>query len=220
MSISNTIYVAAAADILPLLAGLTYVRHLNRPLRLLILFYLFILGVNVSNIYSHIHQVSNLWGLNAFIMVEYAFLAYIFSFWIDRPKVKKLLQTSIPLMILSWVIVKLCGATLFDTLHYFKVVESSLLISLSTYKLHKITSESESPSYQLPEFWISVGVLLYFSGNILLFIAMKLFLDMQLFAKVWMIHVGLNVVANLFYSGGFLSQGRLKSCGSLYLEPQ
>ena len=220
MKLSSTIYIGVAADVLPLLVGLACLRYLDKPLRLLVLFYVFILGVNATNIYSIQNKVSNLWALNIFLLAEYAFLAYIFSLWLDGGKVKKLLHISIPLMITAWIAAKLAGVSLFGTLHQFKVAESILLILLSTYTLHRITSQSETPNYRLPEFWISVGVLLYFSGNILLFIAMKLFLDMKIFAKAWLIHLGLNIIANIFYSGGFVSQRRLKSCGSLSSEPQ
>lgn len=220
---SSYMYMAIAAlliDLLPFCVGVYCWRYLSRPLQVLLAFNLFTIVIDISTVFAAASNASNLWQMAIFTLVEYGFLVYIFSIWQSNVTLRNGLRISIALWALAWCIAWLSGATIPAMLHQFQLVESIMLISVSTYTLHKISNQASTATRRVPAFWISVGVLFYFAGNFLLFAALKFIVDPALFAKLWLIHLGLNMVACIFYAGGYLSNRRLKVYGSSSSEPQ
>ncbi len=219
MSIYASILAGVISDVFPFAMGLFCLRHLDSDLQVFLVFSTFVLLVDAGILYTSLNKLSNLSLLNTFLLVEYACLAVVFSMWQPNKMLKRLLRTSIGLMLGAWLILWLGGASLGKLSHQFSVIVSIIFIAVSTYTLHHLTVQSAAPSLHVPAFWISVGVLIYFAGNVLLFGATNLFVDAALIAKVWWLHTILSIIANVFYCGGYLSQRRLKVCGSSSSEP-
>jgi len=82
-------------------------------------------------------------------------------------------------------------------------MESIILSSVAIYTLYRLNFNSKAIIYRDKQFWISIGVVTYFGGNLLLF-AFGYLIETEFFNSAWIIHSGLNILANLFYAGGFL----------------
>ena len=151
----------------------------------------------------------NIWMLTLFIHFEYGFVTFILSKWLSK-NLKKPLVSSILIFYLSYILLISQGLDIRELYFFYSTLEHFLLLTISAYTLYYLTDGKDNFSfYNDSRFWISAGVLIYFSGNLLLY-------EIGYFKPVndiWLIHAGLNIIANIFYTGGFLSQNRLRTIG-------
>ncbi|MEO1516185.1 MAG: hypothetical protein AAFV95_14265 [Bacteroidota bacterium] len=84
---------------------------------------------------------------------------------------------------------------------YTRAVESLLMIFFSVTFFYKIMKEVVIQRLEkLPLFWISVGLLIYFSASLFIFIFSNYIMpSIKLSYTFWGIHAILNVLLNLFY---------------------
>ena len=89
---------------------------------------------------------------------------------------------------------------------YVKATENLLLIGLSVYYFYYLNKTL--PILYLERFymfWINTGILIYFSGTLLLFALGEYLTELAqpLSLQLWNIHLLLNILLNLFFSVAF-----------------
>ena len=176
-----------------------FFRDLGKDLKLYTIFF----GVSVVfdqiiNYLAEHGQNSWLFG-NIFHLIEYIMIIYVFSHWQKNIRLQRVLHWSIPVYTIFWIWVKIFGIEYMDKFpHYTRSVAAIIIAILAIYTLIKL-EENESYIYKHYQFWICVGALLYFSGNIVLFSLS----DIVLVNNLFFIHSILNISANFLYAGGF-----------------
>lgn len=191
--------ISGYSSIIPFLFGAVFFRDFNKDLKLY--FILFVIAVIFDLIINYLtSQGINSWLLiNFWILIEYVATIYVFSYWQKNSQLQNILRWTIPVYIVFWIIAKVFEI---EGLHWFpqytRSVSSIILTVLALYTLIKL-GETGSFIYKHYQFWISVGVLLYFSGNIVLFSLS----DLKLVSNLFFIHNILDISANFLYAGGF-----------------
>jgi|GEM_PF-2032324 len=191
--------VTAAIDLIPLLVALFCWQHIKR-LKILVSFCMMAFITDIMLIYFAYHAWPNIGVVTLFSWLEFTLLSYLFAGWQSNLSLKRILQWGpfiMPLWMLFWLVgydpgVVLCAA---------KVSECIVLAAVALQTLHVFSRDPQTPG-RIPKFWISGGVLLYFAGNASVFTA-YLLLEIRDSA---LLHLALNVVANIFYSLAFLTQ--------------
>lgn len=186
----------------PFLAGLFVLKRLSKELRFLMLFFAGNVMFELVFAYLAINSVRNLWLFHIYTVFEYGFLIYFFSFLQKNELVRSFFRISIPIFILFWLNVKLLWEDWFFFNTVTRPLNALILILVSTITLHQFNKENINHLFREPRFWMIVGVLVYFSGNILLFSMTNIVLEGR--PDIWLIHSILNIIANLCFTRGFL----------------
>ena len=89
---------------------------------------------------------------------------------------------------------------------YSKPTEAIVLIIVSGYCLYQVNKEKVESLFRQPSFWISSGAMIYFTGTVIIFTVTNLLLheSMEELRVVWDVVFVMEIIANLFYAGGFL----------------
>ncbi len=204
MPVPLSSFVSIVSGLMPLFVGLLFFRRLGKDMRLLILLLTLGFALDVASIPMAILKVSNIWLINLYFLVDYSLLVLILSYWQDQPRVGKLFRVSIAPMVTLWAASQAVLGSLDQFNFFVRTLECILLSSAAIYTLWRIGLISTNlPLSRDYRFWVSLSVLIYFSGTIFLY-AFGFLINTELMSTAWVIHSGLNVTANLGYTGGFL----------------
>ncbi len=154
------------------------------------------------------HILSNLGMPNLFIIhiytpVEFYFYCFIFSKQIVPPLPKSffkgLLYAFGAIALLNMLFIQ--GFAQFNS--YTRVLESLIFISFSVVLLFQLFRQEESVPFQRkPLFWFACGILLYFSGNLFVFIFSNFLLQYytQLNKYIWLFHTLMNAITYVLFA--------------------
>lgn len=193
---------SAFSVIIPLIFALLFFARLTKVQRKLTLLLLVVLIVEITTNVMWYHEMNNLLIYHVYTVVEFLLFLNIF---------KEVLSKLITLL---GVVLLGTGFSLFSviiSLFYQRIYEfnsiaitvlsvSMILIALASfYSLLK--EHSYSKVERNPIFWISAGILIYFSGNLILFyINNALNLTLEESYIIWGMHAVVNIVLILFYT--------------------
>ena len=154
----------------------------------------------VSIYLGKVKHLNNHWLGNIYWLIEYGFLAYIFSLW-HGSRIRIWLRISIVLYALVWAYRNFIHSslTIFD--NFSLSLSSSLLVGIALYTLLSFQKDQSGLSLRAPQFWVSVIVLIFFGGNLFVHV-------FEPTAQTWAIRNGLSIFTNLSYALGFLWTSR------------
>lgn len=190
-----------ASDVLPPIIGLYYLFRLNasqRSLHLLICLLVVFEVINETLFLSE--RRNNRILFSTYTIFEFSLIALAYSFAFSSPVVRQRIR---------WLIVGFNVFALIDILFLLgptdmnglaRSLETLLLVGLAMLYLRQLLDELQVQRLSKhPMFWITVGVLLYFPGTLLLFAAYNWFstsLPRDVQSSIW----SLNYVANLVFN--------------------
>lgn len=159
-------------------------------------------------------NLNNLWVLHIYHLIEYVLLALLFSRWQSVPWLRFLIKLSIPFYALFWLISKWTFEGWTGPATYTHTLSAAIFTILTTVALIQLIrsdhggkgSEHHVPVYQSMHFWVFAGVLLYFTGNVTLFLLIDTVTQFQFLnaVTVWTLHWVLSIVVNVCFMVSFL----------------
>ena len=187
--------------------GLYYYKHLKRDLRFLVVYFLIAAFFDTIGSYlGTIRHINNAWLANIFMLMEYGFLAYIFSLW-HEDRVSLWLRISIFLYAIVWI-VRVLAYQGFNTLDSFSYSLSTVLLaSMAMYTLFIFQRNMPDSSLRDPRFWVSGIVLFSFGGNLLIH-------AFQPTVVTWSARNVITILAKLSYAWGLIWHSRKSMHGS------
>lgn len=201
-------YVLIAAQAVACAAGWVTFRKLTKALRLLFYLICVTLFLNILSYVVGLHWHSNIWIFHLSTLVEYSFLAYLFSYWQDQSWARKTLRFSVPGFAVIWIISKIWLENWSQIDNYTSSLSNALLIGISAYTFLRLVLESKIPIVTDPRFWVCSAVLVYYAGTLLTFAFSRILLGIssQVNVPIWIIHNLMAIIAYLLYTRGFLFQ--------------
>jgi hypothetical protein len=182
--------------------GFLAYRRLDRGLKILLSYFVIAALSDGLVLFLSFENIHNIWLFNVFILIDYGFLAFAFSYWQKSLTMERLLRLSIPVFVLVWLGAKVFHVESFDQMNSFsRSLESLLLIAISLSILSELHEESNFQARRSARFWIGTGVLIYFAGNLIIFATSETGTSLAL---LWWIHATISIVANLCFAAGFL----------------
>lgn len=150
---------------------------------------------------------NNLPFFHSYVLLEYLFLLNIFSQFYQSQWRKSVWLLLGSIFTLAWIL----NITIFSSIWIYPDVilalEAIVIIILVIGYFRKMLKEKKvrQPARTFP-FWVGSGLLLYFSGNFLLFVFSNFVkdLDSEVFQAVWMVHTLLVILLYLMYTTGLL----------------
>ncbi len=204
---------------LPFTVGLVLYRKVDKAGHVLLWF----LGVVlVSELLGFVSVFSRFWVVHVYTLFEYGFLVWLFSLWERHPNRQKWLRMSIAVFAVIWLLSKVFIEDLSRFDSYTTSLEGVVLMAVSAYSLFMLSYEDTTVMYLDPRFWVACGILIYFTGSLMLF---ALFNLSEAFAFPnsifrWPIHSILNIVKNLCFLGAFLCHNQRRNYGGLLASEQ
>lgn len=165
--------------------------------------YFFLMSLSeVLSLYFASQKISNHWMAHFIAIIDYSFLMYVFSLWLENKKGAELLQKSIPVYWVLWVLyIGFNGEGIFSQFYITHTISSLALILTSFYMLYQLAVHPDVILQQDYRSWITIGVIFFYSGSLLVFSATQI-ADMKFLWLLWYFHVGFNILHNTFYSIG------------------
>ncbi len=179
-------------------------RGADHPVKLLCWLIFFALLIESISRIFWFFKVSNLFLWPIYITVEFGLLMWIYSLVLDR----KWLIT-----LRGWMLAAFTGIVLVRELgqpgqsvwidNAGRSIESVVVIFMALAYFYKVFQELKVQNLLLePFFWVSAGLLLFFSGNFLIFIFMNFILlySKNLNDQIWVIHALMNYMLYITYA--------------------
>jgi len=199
----TSIYIIDASQmsaILPLLVGSFKMKGFTyqHDQRLLFLFGIVCLFFEVLSYFTYMIG-NNLYLLHFYTIIEFSMIASIFSTTI-------LSKRTTIYLIVGFVSFALLNGFFIEGLNHYnanvRAIECITLIFLSLLFFYQTLNNNKARRLEhLPMFWISVAVLLYFSGNFLVFLISEYALVSERMSfTIWGIHALINIIKNILFA--------------------
>ena len=216
MKLPVVAYIDIISSVLPVSAGIFRWKVVRSELFVAFCFVVIGFVTELVTLYMALKKMNNLWVLHSYNLIEYTLLAIIFSGWRSEKSIKLLIRLSIPLYALFWLLSKWWLENWSSPAVYTHTLSAVVFTFLSAFALigllrnrldeNAIDTRGETPMYMNEQFWFSVGVLLYFTGNVTLFLLVDTvtgfsFLDAS---NVWSFHWALSSIVNICFMITFL----------------
>ena len=153
----------------------------------------------------HGKKLNNMLISHVYTIIEYLFWSLIYMRLFANNTIKKLIITSIGIVITFTILNIILWQPLEIYNSYSKSLESGFLVCFSIGWLYKVFVDQSIKRLEThPVFWINAGVLIYFSGSFLLFIMNNFLMEIPLieFFEAWALHGIFIMIHYLFISIG------------------
>lgn len=196
---------------IPLFIGIYRRNSLGRSLKIVLVF-LFVATL-FEQVSSHLGNfgIRNIFLVPIYVFIEFIFIVAIFKTVLKSDFWNKLLIYAL----IAFVIMFVSNLILFketdDMGSYIRSIESLFIIAfIVVYYYQLIENLTISSVGSEPMFWVSAGFLIYFAGNLFLFVTSNYLLKQseQHLMEAYTIHSILIIIRNLLFSVGLWMQPR------------
>ena len=176
---------------------------LKNPKKALWLIFIYILCALFFDFFHEIESKEKNILNGIFTICEFAVFAYFFYLIIDIPFAKKIIPIS-SIVILAVLITTFIRADKKSFDSFSASLESVVVIIFCLiYFFGQISKPQTYFIYTVPYFWIVLGILIYMSSTLFLFILAGS-LSQQELQKYWVITTISNIISNIIFGIGFL----------------
>lgn len=203
--INAGILVTFSSGVLVVIAGFWGYKRLSLEFKLLLLFFVYAVLSNLIIISTARSNLNNLWLFHLYTLFEFIILLWVISFWVQSIRLRQALRLGGIAFFGFWIVSKMT----FESLNNYDTVTATVahivFIPVALYALYRISLAGSNNLLKDPRFWICVAVLIYSTGNIFW---LSLGNEIVSWPKeqmltAWGIHWMLDILANLFFAGGF-----------------
>jgi hypothetical protein len=200
MQLPGLAYASGISVLLPIAAGATKVRSLDKGLRSFLLLQLIYAMTSGAQLYLALHNVRNLWLSHLYNLVEYSLLMVMFSLWQKDRRVEKTIFLSIVFFALFWIIANLYMEPWTEPAIYSNSLSRTIYCVVGLYTLRKISLVSTTLILKDPRFWIISSLLISSTGDLMFYALRGVIADLshQDLFIAFAIHWILNIITNLF----------------------
>ncbi|MBD3234487.1 MAG: hypothetical protein GF315_12245 [candidate division Zixibacteria bacterium] len=189
-------YISMISTVIPLVVALFLFKKLSIEMKLFLGYFAITIVVDSISLYLIMTKGSVFWMHHYFTLFEYFTFASLFLYWHKRRWGKLVSALSMPIFTIFWIVSKIYFEQPDDFDYLTSTTESVFLIAISIFYF------LESAEYAYPRiskrysFWVTSGVLIYFSSNFLTFIFANV-------AEFWFFHHVINFFTNMLFVYAF-----------------
>ncbi|MDQ2770492.1 MAG: hypothetical protein M3Y54_08335 [Bacteroidota bacterium] len=178
-------------------------RELDRPLRgVAVVVFCELLIEVLSRVAAQVSD-SNLFLLPIDTVLEFGLLAWVYAQVLRPSRVSRWLPLVIVLFSLWGLLSYLRPGTLYEYNTSQRFAESLMVLSLVVLYFYKVIRDLVIVHLERePMFWVSMGLLIYFAGNLFIFISSNYVVQhsTELSLQLWVVHAGFYIILNLLYT--------------------
>ncbi|MBD3170750.1 MAG: hypothetical protein GF307_14840 [candidate division Zixibacteria bacterium] len=166
-------------------------------MKILTLYLLVVISTDFISLFCPTYAGTNFWIYHLFTLFEYIFLTAAFILMQKGTTAKLIFKISIAVFTTIWIAAKLMfeNPGQFDSITL--TLASVFLVGISAFTLIDISRRGTGSLIKLPLFWYSVAVLIYFSGNIVVFAISRA-------GFLWQVHAVINILFLIILGVSFI----------------
>ncbi|NII27008.1 hypothetical protein HB364_18095 [Pseudoflavitalea sp. X16] len=196
----------------PLLLGLWQFRALPGALRIITIHVLVAAVTELAATLLWHYRINNLFLLHIYTVEECGMLLWFYSYlWRERIPLRVFLYVFLSFLVFA-VINSMLLQPLTQNNTYARSIEAVIMIACAIAFFYKMLSEARiHKPERSPYFWINTGLLIYFSGSLLLFTLSNYIRGpeyKQLRMDIWTLHAFFNILLYTFITIGLWKQRR------------
>lgn len=199
-------YISLISSFLPVVAAFYKRRILTKDEFILLILFSACSVIQLTAFFLHKQHINNLALARIYTWVRFLLLAfYFYTIFQD-----KIIRYLVPIFLLIFLIIATVDLNRngINSMPSISMTVESLLVLIFTFVgiFNLINNPTNDSVFSVPRFWFYVAFLIYFSGNLFLFILNTYILQKsaKLHYEVWAIHSVLNILYNSLVSIGFL----------------
>lgn len=197
-------YIALCIPILPSIVAIVKWSQLNLHQRwFAMLLWLIIVISAAGHIWTSVGYGNNLPFYYIYILVEFLFFIQIFKLIFNEPKLHRKWQILGLSFLIIWIINVSYGEGWWVFPDKIRALEAVfLLLIVILWFLKMLREKIILFPYRTFEFWMCAGILIFFSGNFLLFVFSNYVLntELELFKAIWKVNAISNILLYLMYT--------------------
>ena len=203
-------FILQYCPLIPFLYGAFHFKQLPLPLKIFFFMQLISLLFTIVMTVLAKQGINNLWLMNTTMPIYTVLVMWMFSFWETRPLLQKIFKITAILFCILWTTELVVNGSIFQFTKYSRPVMSILFIGIACLAVYEDNKNEEALLVEQPRFWISSGLIIYYSGtlvvnllgNTLLSISEDVLRDALYLQSV------LNLFSSVLYLQGFRIQCR------------
>jgi hypothetical protein len=199
------VYISTASVLLPNIGGLIAFRRLDTEGKKILTFFGVFILIEFAIAGLALLSINNMPMFSIFTLLEYAFYAYLFYTNTNQIKVKKGIKYASIFYFAFAIYALVFIRTIFEFNSESRVLESFFLVLFAFLYFNELSKSIQSVNtnlFKLPMFWMSIGILFYFTGNFFLFLMYREI--NQISKTLWSIHSIINISSNILFMFSFL----------------
>jgi hypothetical protein len=187
-------YIYSFTCIVPAIIGIRHYKSLSSDLKAITLYIILCFLLEFPNNYLAFHKINSLFILHFLTVAEIVFLAYVYSFYIDKIISKKLLWC----ITIAFVMFSICNTLFIQPYYtfnsYARCIEILLVLFMAICYVYVLLDSDEQRMLQnIPMFWINTAVLIYFTNGFFLYLLGNNMTDLAVIVRkslktFWLIH--------------------------------
>ncbi len=208
-------YIAHLSYVAVVIVGLWAFR--KQPKEMKILWGLLCIALLIDTLMYYFYRkgIRSFIPFHVYTLFEYSFLMFVFSYWQSSDTLRNVLRFGIILFAVLWLSSKFT----FEPFHIRDSFTSSLdMALLAAIAIFTLANQNIDNMLVKPQFWVSVAVLIYAAGNGISFAMLK-WAQPSMLKYTGLLNNILTIVANLFYTGGFIYSTSYHTYGRSSSEP-
>ena len=183
--------------------------RLVAEMRTLALYTILSTAIGIFQLVLALNRIDNQWTFQLFCPIQFILLMTVFHSWNRRSFVDKYFLFSSVVYALGWILGIIVSGSLENTNTYADPISGVILILAATYTLLRIERIEGTSLLDMPSFWVSSAVIIYFGGTIVLSSLnaplLRLFKTSPEPTRLaWSTQSIANVIGNILYIRAFL----------------
>lgn len=191
-------FIAASFVLLPTFIGVKRFRYQDRDLRSLSLFLVLSTLTEIVAIALFFYKKNNFPVLHVFTLLEFGFLSYLYSEHIYKLIPRMVIFTLVIAFTVFSVINSLLLQSLYTFNTYARGIEFLILLFYAIVHIYLLNTENSGMLLQMPMFWITLGILLYYASSF--FVVLMVNLVLPQVNLVWALHNIFLLLHYLFFA--------------------
>lgn len=210
MKIPTLAIIAAITYLIPLIAGMSRFKWLNRTMRVFLLLCLCSCLEVFSEYILSVKKINNLFLINYYFLLDDLFLSVVYSLSIEERKTKWIILTLALLFACIWIVDKMYFAVPGQMNTEMGVTSRIFIIVASIVIVLALMKKTNTLLIDDPVFWVATGSVIYSTG-VLLIIGLGnelIKIGSFYFYVAWHINWSLAIVANLMFTRSFYCRAK------------
>lgn len=203
-------FILQYCPLIPLLYGVFHFKKLLLPLK--IFFFMQIVSLLFTIVMTVLAKqgINNLWLMNTTMPIYTVLLMWMFSLWETRPVIQNIFKITAILFCILWVTELIVNGSFFQFTKYSRPVMNILFIGVACLAVYEDNKNEEVLLVEQPRFWISSGLIIYYSGTLVVNLLANTLLRISedVLRDALYLQSVLNLFCSLVYVQGFRIQCR------------
>jgi len=196
-------YVVIVSTLFPPIAGAIRLKVLSREFRVLFFFFSAAALVEFVQVWLAMHHTNNLWASHIYHAGEFVVFMWVLAIWEEHRRINRLMVLSISIYLVLWVILKFTFNPIMQRVDALAFPVHIVFTILSIRLLHVLMEKERSLLLTIPRFWFLAGLLIYSSGDLVMYAFLSTIEQLPLDLGIWQYHWLVNAIANVLFAASF-----------------